>query len=428
MKVHVMVATTQGLVAIQKIYAQDPDIRSVVSINGTSTVSPISAAYHHFVKKGVGIIEADFGASSYRVNIDAAIDQGNSWQLAFYLAHAVHAQNLLGNGKPQAGDWVICATGELNTSEKTVLAVEQTALKIERAASQIALWPKDVTLRFVLPQANFVSEQSTQSPQLSPQQFVYVEYLQQALDLLPLTKTCTTSALITKDLTTVSTNNLDTKSFALSKRFALITALVLSVLILVLAYFFADNTSKIEQGDNGQDAGLATQPLTESATNKATAFDKIIALSGLNTTNASATTNYLRLGYSPTQNCKNNNLNYQELGAIAGTFASANFANLCDIRLVTTQNFAAVLAINIHSHRFVQASQQHNEFVIPVPGKSANYLLLAFNKALTASDIRQIHGYLFNLSDNVILSEADLKQLPVLAERGYTVFKHQLID
>ena len=428
MKVHVMVATTQGLVAIQKIYAQDPDIRSVVSINGTSTVSPISAAYHHFVKKGVGIIETDFGASSYRVNIDAAIDQGNSWQLAFYLAHAAHAQDLLGNGKPRAGDWVICATGELNTSEKTVLAVEQTALKIERAASQIALWPEDVNLRFILPQANFVAEQSAQNPQLSPQQIVYVEYLEQALDLLPLANASTTNSLITKDSTTVSTNNLTSKPLLLGKRFALVTALVLSVLILVLAYFFTGNTNRGHQSNNGQVANLSPQAITESVANKATAFDKIIALSGLNTTNASATTNYLRLGYSATKNCKNNNLNYQELDAIAGTFAQADFAQLCDIRLVTTQNYAAVLAINIHSHRFVQASQQHNEFVIPVPGASASYLLLAFNQTLTASDIRQIHGYLFNLSDNVILSEADLKQLPVLAELDYTVFKHQLID
>jgi hypothetical protein len=116
MKVHVFVATTQGLVAIQNIrLIDDADISSIVSVNGTSTIANISTAYHHFVKKGAGIIQQDFGACSYRVNISDRIDHGNSWQLAFYLAHAVEQQGVLGDGEVVLGDYVICATGEVNT-------------------------------------------------------------------------------------------------------------------------------------------------------------------------------------------------------------------------------------------------------------------------------------------------------------------------
>ena len=83
MKIHIFIATTQGLVAIQNITPiDDEDISSVVSVNGTSTTANISGSYHNFVKKGVGIIHQMFGACSYRVDISARIDQGNSWQVA----------------------------------------------------------------------------------------------------------------------------------------------------------------------------------------------------------------------------------------------------------------------------------------------------------------------------------------------------------
>ncbi len=55
MKLHIFVATTQGLVAIQNITTiDDADISSIVSINGTSTTANISSAYHNFVQKGAG--------------------------------------------------------------------------------------------------------------------------------------------------------------------------------------------------------------------------------------------------------------------------------------------------------------------------------------------------------------------------------------
>lgn len=139
MKVHIFVATTNGLVAIQNIIPiGDSDINSVVSINGTSTTANISAAYHGFVRKGAGIIEDDFGCCSYRVNVSDRIDHGGSWQLAFYLAHFSSKNSMLGDGlNIVSNDSVIVATGEINTADRQVIPVEQVPLKLQLAAKPI---------------------------------------------------------------------------------------------------------------------------------------------------------------------------------------------------------------------------------------------------------------------------------------------------
>lgn len=156
MKLHVFVATTQGLVAIQNITPiDDEDISSIVSINGTSTTANISSAYHSFVKKGAGIIQQDFGVCSYRINTSQRIDNGNSWQLGFYLAHVVHQQGLLGNGEVKPGDQVICATGEVNTTSREVHRVADVNLKQRLATEQIQQWQKlNVKTSFLVPEQN----------------------------------------------------------------------------------------------------------------------------------------------------------------------------------------------------------------------------------------------------------------------------------
>ena len=75
MKYHIFIATTKGCIAIQDIIAlDDPEIQSLITVNGTATLANISSYYHHFVKKGSGIIQNDFGACSYRANIEHGID------------------------------------------------------------------------------------------------------------------------------------------------------------------------------------------------------------------------------------------------------------------------------------------------------------------------------------------------------------------
>ena len=156
MKTHIFIATTQGLVSIQNITPiDDEDISSVVSVNGTSTTANISGSYHNFVKKGVGIIQQMFGACSYRVDISARIDQGNSWQVAMYLGHLAQSKGLLGNGEVSQGDTVICATGEVNTTNYQVLAVTQVAVKFKLALPQLEKWTQlGAKVTFLLPEAN----------------------------------------------------------------------------------------------------------------------------------------------------------------------------------------------------------------------------------------------------------------------------------
>ncbi len=182
MKLHIFVATTQGLVAIQNITTiDDADISSIVSVNGTSTTANISRAYHNFVKKGAGIIQQDFGACSYRVNIAQRIDHGNSWQLAFYLAHAANNQQLLGNGQVKPGDQVICATGEINTTSREIHRVEEVALKQRLAAKQIQQWRKmNVNASFLVPKSNAqdINKQCTTNTLL-------INNIEQALSFLP---------------------------------------------------------------------------------------------------------------------------------------------------------------------------------------------------------------------------------------------------
>lgn len=182
MKLHIFVATTQGLVAIQNITAiDDVDISSIVSINGTSTTASISNAYHNFVKNGAGIIQQDFGACSYRINISQRIDQGNSWQLAFYLAHAAQKRQILGNGQVNPGDQVICATGEVNTTSRDIHRVEDVNLKQSLANKQIQQWRKmDVKTSFLVPKQNAqeINKQLTITTDL-------IINLAQALSFLP---------------------------------------------------------------------------------------------------------------------------------------------------------------------------------------------------------------------------------------------------
>tara|TARA_R110001583_G_scaffold77377_1_gene210714 strand:- start:50 stop:2998 length:2949 start_codon:yes stop_codon:yes gene_type:complete len=182
MKLHIFVATTQGLVAIQNITAiDDADISSIVSINGTSTTASISNAYHNFVKNGAGIIQQDFGACSYRINISQRIDQGNSWQLAFYLAHAAQNREILGNGQVNPGDQVICATGEVNTTSREIHRVEDVNLKQSLANKQIQQWCKmDVKTSFLVPKQNAqeINKQLTITTDL-------IINLAQALSFLP---------------------------------------------------------------------------------------------------------------------------------------------------------------------------------------------------------------------------------------------------
>lgn len=154
MKTHVVIATTEGPAFVQRITAEDPGVQSVICLDGTAQVLPISAAYHAFVRRGSGVIGRDFGHDAYRVDVDARIDQGTSWQLPVYLAHALHAQGLLGDGRPRPGDRVLWATGEVDV-DLAVRPVAGVAQKLAQAVAPVrALRVQGVDVQLLLPTDN----------------------------------------------------------------------------------------------------------------------------------------------------------------------------------------------------------------------------------------------------------------------------------
>lgn len=414
MKVHVFVATTKGVVAIQKIYAQDPDIRSVVSLNGTASVSPISGAYHYFVKKGVGIIEQDFGSASYRINISAAIDQGNSWQLGFYLAHAAHAQNCLGDGNPQVGDSVVIASGELNTSERKVLAVAQLASKIQQVIEQIKEWPKGIELQFLLPEANSYEVARLVQTYQQQLQILAVDSLQQALLVLPASKNTATNI------------ELDSNSLKPRFHFSLpITIVAVFVLVAVGVGIYRAGILNVAQHE--QLTLELTQP--EILALITPSFERVITLPNSDPTKISAATSqgHLQLAYSDNTTCQEGDWDYQELESEEGVFADASYQQLCDINLTLILPSAAVIAVNRVSHRFVVASKQAGSFHIKVPSGPTEYLLLVFSQALQVEARRTLHTYLFDLPAEQTISKEQLQQFAQVSGLNFSVFSHRLL-
>jgi len=134
-KYKVYIATTEGPAEIQRLAEEDPDVRSVVCLNGTSEALPISAGYDAFVRKPTGIIEALFGHSVYRMDVASRVSEGRSWQLAVAIAHALKALNKLA-AKGDEADHILWLTGEVDR-DLQIHAVDHVPEKIERSE---ALW------------------------------------------------------------------------------------------------------------------------------------------------------------------------------------------------------------------------------------------------------------------------------------------------
>ena len=168
LNVHVFIATSKGLVAIQSITdLQDSALQSVITISGSTDLATISPSYHRFVQKSTGLIQSEFGVASFRANISRNIDVGSSWQLPFYLAHFIQAHATLnstqsaqlqhetvhlGHGSPSPGDVVLIATGQINTSSGQIEAVSHVPEKCITASAQIKLWmKKGILVEFFVP-------------------------------------------------------------------------------------------------------------------------------------------------------------------------------------------------------------------------------------------------------------------------------------
>ena len=127
--VRVFIATTTGLVAVQRITEEDPEVNSVVCLAGKAVALPISADYEAFVRNPTGVIQRHFGHPAFRVDVSKTIDEGYSWQLGLFVAHALAKSNRLA---PPDSDvpLTFIATGEVNR-DLNVLPVDHTAEKFD---------------------------------------------------------------------------------------------------------------------------------------------------------------------------------------------------------------------------------------------------------------------------------------------------------
>ena len=151
--VRVYVATTEGPSEVQRIAEEDPEVRSVVCLNGTSEALPISANYDSFVRKPTGVIERLFGHPVFRMDVAARIGDGHSWQLGFAVAHGLHAAGrLAGRGAPvQSAVWL---TGTLD-NDLNIGPVDHIPEKLRKSAALFAeLRSQNIPVTVFLPQEN----------------------------------------------------------------------------------------------------------------------------------------------------------------------------------------------------------------------------------------------------------------------------------
>lgn len=116
-RVHVFIATTEGPVAVQKITAEDPDVPSVVCLDGTTEILAISRDYTRFVDRGTGLVARLTGHGAYRLDLDRPVDGGRSWQLPVLLAHLLEAEDCLAAPEEPA-DLTLLATGEVDREQR----------------------------------------------------------------------------------------------------------------------------------------------------------------------------------------------------------------------------------------------------------------------------------------------------------------------
>lgn len=144
----VFIPTTAVPVEVERITEEDPDVNSVVCLGGKAVALPISNAYDAFVRDPTGVIQRRYGHAAYRVDVSGTVEDGYSWQLGLFLAHAAVAQDAL--AASQADAKILLATGEVD-HDLNVLPVDHVPAKLDRLA---LLGGEIKGATFYLPEAN----------------------------------------------------------------------------------------------------------------------------------------------------------------------------------------------------------------------------------------------------------------------------------
>ncbi|MFT6269516.1 MAG: hypothetical protein ACJAVV_002342 [Alphaproteobacteria bacterium] len=410
MAYHIMVATTKGLVAIQKIYPLDPELGSVVSLRGTPQALPITSAYRSFVKKGLGLIHEDFDGASYRVNVSGEIHKGNSWQLGFYLAHAAQAQGVLGNGEPEEGDIVICATGAINSSERTVLKVSEVPLKLTLARAEIQAWQQICEVKFVLPSVNHKELDVNEEFDLIP-----VNKIADAMELLP--AYAATELIVEQNRELIPLNSSSSLGKWLMWSAPVLALMLVSVLHITKVYpldFLLPVNNALPKNAKSEAKKLASENVIVkkdiAETPKNQPVLSLVALSGLD--------------------CDSNS-SLSEMLTIEGYTITPLYINdtLCALNGKVNVPTQQMLLISADTRAVVNIVLKETQFSLPLPNnrlKNRQYWLVGFEHPLKEFEGRKVRGFLFELGGNELVNYNRLKSLFDALDKNYFIVEHAI--
>ena len=136
MKIRVYLATTEGPIQIERITRERIE-NSLICVKRTNRVLSISPSYDAFVKPGSGVIEREFGPfeqGAFRLDVSGEIVDGDSWQLAVFVAHALDAKGKLAAPDEDASTAVLL-TGRVDY-DLNILPVEFVSKKLVAARDE----------------------------------------------------------------------------------------------------------------------------------------------------------------------------------------------------------------------------------------------------------------------------------------------------
>jgi hypothetical protein len=151
--VRVYIATTEGPAEVQRIAEEEPNVKSVICLDGKALALPISPDYEAFVRRPTGILEKAYGHPAYRMDVSTAISEGMSWQLGALVAHALFAANRLAQKNEPAGQ-AVWLSGEVD-QDLQVLPVEYLREKIRHSGQLFArLKAANIPVTLAVPRRN----------------------------------------------------------------------------------------------------------------------------------------------------------------------------------------------------------------------------------------------------------------------------------
>lgn len=156
-RVAIYIGTTDGPARIERISNEAAALTEVFVGRDISRPLPISEAYENFVQPGrpVSQLFGPFPEPSFRMDLSAAVNSGESWQLAALVAHGLARDGRLAEREDEA-DAAVWLTGKIDADGR-VLSVGHIAEKLAASADLRARYRETGRrLRFYLPAADGV--------------------------------------------------------------------------------------------------------------------------------------------------------------------------------------------------------------------------------------------------------------------------------